>query len=62
MRFRLGPPSWPILLGSLFLAGLAIATLYTRVPWVGHYVSMHRFWVLVTAYAVLLLGVVLEGL
>jgi hypothetical protein len=62
MRFRLSPPGWPILLGSLVLAGLAIATLYTRVPWVGHYVSTHRFWVLAAAYAVLLLGVVLEGL
>jgi len=62
MRFRLSPPGWPVLLVSLLLAGLAIATLYLKVPWVGHYVKSHRFWVFVTAYAILLLGVVLEGL
>ncbi len=62
MRFRLSPPGWPVLLVSLLLAGLAIATLYFKVPWVGVYVKNHRFWVLVAAYAILLMGVVLEGL
>ena len=62
MRFRLTPPTFPVFLVSLVLAILAVATLYTRVPFVGHYVSTHRFWVLAAGYLVLLLGVVLEGL
>lgn len=62
MRFRLTPPTFPVFLVSLILAILAVATLYTRVPFVGHYVSAHRFWVMVVAYVVLLVGVVLEGL
>ncbi|SFK18917.1 hypothetical protein [Methylocapsa palsarum] len=62
MRFRLTPPGMPVFLLSLTMAAAAIATLYTRVPYVGHYVSSHRFWVLVFAYAVLLAGVVVEGL
>lgn len=62
MRFRLSPPSPPVLLVSLAVAVTAIATLYTKVPWVGHYVSSHRFWVMVAAYALLLAGVVFEGL
>lgn len=62
MRFRLTPPTFPVFLVSLILAVLAVATLYTRVPFVGHYVSTHRFWVMVVAYVVLLAGVVLEGL
>jgi hypothetical protein len=62
MRFRLSPPGLPVFLVSLALAAVAIATLYTHVPVVGHYVSAHRFWVLAAAYAALFLGVVVEGL
>ncbi len=57
MRFRLNPPSFVVFLFSLILAIVAIATLYARVPLVGHYVSSHRFWVLAAAYAALLAGV-----
>lgn len=62
MRLRLTPPGRPILLASLVLAGLAIATLYTHVPVVGHFVSGHRFWVMTAAYAALLAGVLFDGL
>ncbi|WP_051335295.1 hypothetical protein [Methylocapsa acidiphila] len=62
MRLKLTPPGFPIFLLSVILAGVAIATLYTRVPVVGHYVSAHRFWVLASAYAALLAGVLFEGL
>lgn len=62
MRFKLSPPSWPVLLLSLILAIAAVASLYTHVPLVGHYVVKHRFYVLVTAYAALLAGVLFEGL
>ncbi|MEJ0095755.1 MAG: hypothetical protein WDN46_20810 [Methylocella sp.] len=62
MRFRLTPPGLPVFFVSLVLAIAAVATLYTHVPVVGHYVSAHRFWVLVAAYVVLVLGVVMDGL
>ncbi len=62
MRFRLSSPGFPAFLVSLILAGVAIATLYTQVPVVGHYVATHRVWVLAAAYAVLFLGVVVDGL
>jgi len=62
MSIRLTPPGAPIFLLSLILAGLALATLYTHVPTIGHYVSAHRFWVMTAAYIVLLAGVLLEGL
>jgi len=62
MRLKLTPPGFPIFLLSLILALVAIATLYTHVPFVGHYVSTHRFWVLAAAYAALAAGVLFEGL
>jgi hypothetical protein len=51
MRFRLTPPGAPIFFISLILAVLAVASLYTHVPAVGHYVTAHRFWVMTAAYA-----------
>lgn len=62
MRFRLTPPSLPVFLVSLALALVTLATLYMKVPFVGHYVGSHRFWLMAAAYIVLLLGVVIEGL
>lgn len=62
MQFRLTPPGAPIFFVSLILAVAAVATLYTRVPLVGHFVVTHRFWVMAAAYAALLAGVLLEGL
>jgi hypothetical protein len=46
MRFRLTPPGAPILFVSIILAATAVATFYTHVPVVGHYVATHRFWVI----------------
>ncbi|HET6377227.1 MAG TPA: hypothetical protein VFG05_02805 [Methylocella sp.] len=62
MRFRLSPPGLPILLLSLALAGVAVATFYMRVPAIGHYVSAHRFWIMAAAYVTLLAGVIFRGL
>jgi hypothetical protein len=62
MRFRLTPPGAPAFFISLILAVLAVATLYTHVPAVGHYVSTHRFWVMTAAYVALLAGVLFDGL
>lgn len=54
---KLSSPGAPIVLLSLVLAGLAIASFYWRIPVVGHYVAPHRFWALAIAYGALLLGV-----
>lgn len=62
MRFRLTPPSAPIFFVSLILALAAVASLYTHVPFAGHFVGTHRFWVMAAAYAALLAGVLFEGL
>jgi hypothetical protein len=62
MHFRLTPPGTLIFFISLILAAAAVATVYMHVPVVGHYVATHRFWVMTAAYAVLLTGVIFEGL
>jgi hypothetical protein len=62
MRFRLTPPGAPVFFVSLILAVAAVATLYTHVPFAGHYIGAHRFWVMAAAYAALLAGVLFEGL
>ncbi len=62
MHFRLTPPGTVIFFVSLALAAVAFATVYMHVPVVGHFVAAHRFWVMAAAYAVLLAGVLFEGL
>ncbi|WP_395665399.1 hypothetical protein [Methylocella sp.] len=55
---KLSPPGWPILLVSMSLAGLAVASLYWRIPFIGNHVAPNRFWALAIAYGALLAGVV----
>jgi hypothetical protein len=62
MQFKLTPPGAPIFLVSLIVAVAAVATLYTHVPFAGHYIGAHRFWVMAAAYAALLAGVLFEEL
>ncbi|HEY8032466.1 MAG TPA: hypothetical protein VIF02_08840 [Methylocella sp.] len=62
MHFRLTPPGMAIFCVSLILAIAAVATLYTHVPFAGHFIGTHRFWVMAAAYAALLAGVLFEGL
>jgi hypothetical protein len=62
MRKRLTPPTFPVFIISLILAVLAVASLYTTVPVIGHYIVAHRFWVMAAAYAILFIGVVFDGL
>lgn len=62
MRFRLSQPGLAIFLLSLLLGALALATLYFRVPYVGHYVSAHRLGILAAAYITLLAGVIVDEL
>jgi hypothetical protein len=59
---RLTPPTFPVFLISLVLAVLALASLRFSIPYVGHYVVAHRFWVMAAAYAVLAAGVIFVGL
>jgi hypothetical protein len=62
VRLRLTPPGRAIFFVSLILAVAAVASLYTHVPVVGHYISTHRFWVMAAAYAALLAGVIFDAL
>jgi len=63
MRRRLTPPSFPVFIISVILAGLAIASMFTNIPVIGHYLAgPHRFWALAIAYAILFIGVVFDGL
>jgi len=62
MRFGLTPPRPLLFFVSLILAAGAVATLYTHVPIVGHYIATRRLWVMMAAYAVLLAGVIFDGL
>jgi hypothetical protein len=55
---QLSPPRLLTFLASFVLAGAAVASLYLRLPMVGHYVGGHRIWFLVAAYTLLALGVV----
>jgi len=62
MRRRLTPPTFPVFLISLILAILAVASANVNIPVIGHYVLAHRFWVMAAAYAILLIGVIFDGL
>lgn len=59
---QLTPPRLMTFAVSVVLAALAVASLYMRVPVVGHFVVGHRLWILVAAYVVLALGVVARAL
>ncbi|CAO4136684.1 hypothetical protein [Methylorubrum extorquens] len=59
---NLSPPralTFPV---SLVLIGLAVASLYMRIPTVGPTVVKFSTWFIVAAYAVLALGVVTKSL
>ena len=58
----LSPPRLLTFLVSVVLAALAVASLYARIPMIGHHVVAHRTLFLVGAYAVLALGVVSRSL
>jgi hypothetical protein len=55
---QLSPPRLVTFLLSLILAGLPAASMYIRVPVVGHYVVGHRMRFLIAAYVVLTAGIV----
>ncbi|ACA19863.1 conserved hypothetical protein [Methylobacterium sp. 4-46] len=58
----LSPPRILTFLLSLVLIGLAIASLYMRIPTIGPTVMKYRTWFFIGAYAVLALGVVSRSL
>lgn len=47
---------------SLVLIGLAVASLYTRIPMIGRTVVAYRQWFFIGAYVVLALGVLSKSL
>jgi uncharacterized BrkB/YihY/UPF0761 family membrane protein len=59
---HLSPPRVITFLVSLLLIGLAIASLYLRLPTIGPTVVKFRTWFFVGAYVVLALGVVSKSL
>lgn len=59
---NLSPPRAITFLVSLLLIGLAVASLYLRIPTIGPTVAKFRTWFFVGAYAVLALGVVSRSL
>ncbi len=63
MRRRLTPPTFPVFIISLILAVLAVVSMFTNVPVIGHYLAgQHRFWVMGAAYLILFIGVLFDGL
>ena len=47
---------------SLILVIVALASMQMRLPFGAAFVSSHRFWIVVAAYALLALGCILPGL
>jgi len=58
----LSPPRVLTFLVSLVLIGLAVASLYLRIPTIGPTVVKFRTWFFVGAYAALALGVISKSL
>lgn len=59
-RSILSAPRAVTFLVAVVLAVIAVASLYTRIPWVG--VGPHRFWLMTAAFVVLALGTLLRDL
>ena len=59
---RLTPPTIPVFLIALILGALSVASLYTHIPSIQGFVAAHRYWMMVTAFVVMTLGVLLPGL
>ena len=58
----LSAPRLLTFLASAVLIGLAVASLYTKVPVVGRTVLAHRQWFFIGAYVLLALGVTTKSL
>lgn len=58
----LSPPRLVTFLLSVVLIGLAVASLYLKIPTIGPTVVKYRTWFFIGAYAVLALGVVSRSL
>ena len=59
---NLSPPRVITFLVSLVLIGLALASLYLRIPTIGPTVVKFRTWFFVSAYVVLALGIVSKSM
>jgi hypothetical protein len=59
---NLSPPRVITFLVSLVLIGLAVASLYLRIPTIGPTVVKFRTWFFVSAYVVLALGIVSKSM
>lgn len=59
---RLTPPTVPVFLLAVLLAGAAVVDIYTHVPYAHHYLATHRFGAMVAAFVILAAGVIFPGL
>lgn len=61
---RLTPPTIPVFLISIVLAGVAIVDIFWHIPSVHSFIAghQHRLWIIVTAYVILAVGVIFPGL
>ena len=58
----LSAPRLLTFLASAVLIGLAVASLYTKIPMMGRTVLAHRQWFFIGAYTLLALGVTTKSL
>ena len=59
---RLTPPTLPVFLVSIGLGAVSIASRFTRIPTVGHFVGAHQYAMLAAAFVAMAAGVLLPGL
>ena len=59
---KLSAPKFLIWLLALILAGLAIASKYVGIPYIGSFVKQYDFWFMTAAYGLLFLGTLFKGL
>jgi len=62
VMLNLSPPRAITFLVSLVLIGLAIASLYLRIPMIGPTIVKFRPWLFIGAYVVLAMGVISRSL
>ena len=59
---KLSAPKFIVWLLALIAAGLAIASMYVSIPYIGGFVGDNKFWFMTAAYGLLFLGTLFKGL
>ncbi len=58
---KLSAPKFIVWLLALIAAGLAIASMFVSIPYIGSFVEANKFWFMTGAYGLLFLGTVFKG-